>query len=174
MSNVDFIGDGLSGAVFSEDRVYRYSLFRRWKPDCPTSRMVAFCGLNCSTADERADDPTVRRCVRFAKSLGYDGMVMLNLFAFRATDPKVMKRQSDPIGPLNNDAIFQVVSRCNNKLICCWGNHGAFRRRSDEVTYLLNQVELLAFKITKTGQPIHPLYQPASLIPVPWVINDNP
>lgn len=174
MSKVDFIGDGPSGAVFSEDRAYRYSLWRRWEPDCHPSRMMAAIGLNPSTADEFRSDPTITRLMNYAKKFGYGGIAMLNLFAFRATDPKVMKQCGIPIGPLNNEAIQSVVAACGNKLLCCWGNHGEHMKRGAEVVYILDQTELLVFKITKTGQPSHPLYLPASLLPVPWIIDDNP
>lgn len=97
-----------SGAIFSADRLYRYTLTRRWdgRP------MMAWIGLNPSTADETEDDPTIRRCTGFAKAWGYGGMVMLNLFAYRATDPKEMMCTAlirDPIGNPRNDELIQRV-----------------------------------------------------------------
>ena len=83
----------LQRTIFSQDREFRYTLWRQWGRVVKT---VAFIGLNPSTADEQVDDPTVRRCIRFAKDWGYDAMWMMNIFAFRATDPKVMLcRQSN-------------------------------------------------------------------------------
>jgi hypothetical protein len=134
----DYLAQGPSGAVFSECRTYRYMLWRRWKEDKQVtgfgpdaiefdspSHMVAFIGLNPSTADETQDDPTIRRCIGFAKSWGFRGMMMLNLFAFRATDPKDMKAAADPIGP-DNDRHIRVASSILPQTICCWGTHGAF------------------------------------------------
>jgi hypothetical protein len=89
----------ISDAVFSEDRFYRYLLRRIWDSDKP---MIAFIGLNPSTADEINNDPTITRCITRAHDSGYGGIYMLNLFAFRATDPKVMKAFPRPIGPEND------------------------------------------------------------------------
>ncbi|MCU7816788.1 MAG: DUF1643 domain-containing protein [Candidatus Thiodiazotropha sp. (ex Rostrolucina anterorostrata)] len=83
------------GAVLSPDRDYRYSLWRIWQPDDP---YALFIGLNPSTADEYENDPTIRRCIRFAKDWGFGGLYMANLFAIRATKPKIMKAHHAPIG----------------------------------------------------------------------------
>ena len=82
-----YLGDKTSGAVFSECDRYRYSLWRTWTDSGLLGRMCTFICLNCSTATHNTEDPTVRRCIRFSKDWGCDGYVMLNLFAFRATDP---------------------------------------------------------------------------------------
>ncbi len=91
-----------SGATFSQCRTWRYALWRRW--DSSKSPLIVI-GLNPSTADERQDDPTIRRCINLAKREGCGSYVMLNLFAFRARDPKVMKAHAEPIGPENDVAI---------------------------------------------------------------------
>lgn len=85
-------------AILSDDRKYRYSLSRVWDE---SKNKVMFIGLNPSTADETEDDPTIRRCINFAKSWGYVGLEMTNLFAFRATAPKDMKNTKEPIETVN-------------------------------------------------------------------------
>lgn len=176
-----FLGGGASGATFSPCRTWRYCLWRRWverpihRSDCDLSppgdddpivgydngNMVAFIGLNPSTADETADDPTIRRCIGFAKSWGCDGIAMLNLFAFRATDPKDMKAFRSPVGQLNDSAILRVTSKCR-MTICCWGVHGGFKNRDSHVKALLFRKQTFCLGKTKDGHPKHPLYLPAS------------
>ena len=83
---------------FSPCRRYRYTLWRDWNPLLPDNVYAMFIGLNPSTADETNDDPTIRRCINFAKSWGCDSFCMTNIFAFRATDPKVMIAEPEPVG----------------------------------------------------------------------------
>jgi hypothetical protein len=142
----------MSGAVFSPDRVYRYTLTRTWDSG-PT---VAFIGLNPSTADETVDDPTIRRCIGFAKRWGYGTLVMLNLFAFRATDPRVMRAAGDPIGPENN-AYIQAVAAEAGDVVAAWGVHGSYLGRDRAVRDLLFW-RPSALGLTKDGHPRHPLY----------------
>ena len=86
-----------SSATFSHCRKYRYTLWRNWAGLMPTGKGYAmFVGLNPSTADETNDDPTIRRCIAFAKAWGYDALCMTNIFAFRATNPMVMLAQPAP------------------------------------------------------------------------------
>lgn len=147
-------------AEFSADRVYRYTLDIVWDESLP---MVQFIGLNPSTADEFKDDPTVRRCKQFARNWGYGGMVMTNLFAFRSTDPIPMKRHPQPIGEKQGDAeendaaLYRTHLRCD-KTVAAWGNHGLHLDRWLFVSELIP--ELWCFRITKAGQPEHPLYMP--------------
>lgn len=145
-------------AEFSPCRTYRYDLERHWHEGCGK---VAFIGLNPSTADETQDDPTIRRCIGFAKSWGFSGLHMLNLFAYRATDPKDMKLADDPIGPDNDRYILQVANECI-AVIAAWGTHGVYRGRDNQVKRLLPELHCL--KITKGGHPSHPLYLPKSLM----------
>lgn len=151
------IGSSDCGAVFSEDRLYRYLLWRRWAP-CTSAGMVGFIGLNPSTAGETTNDPTVRRCIGFAQAWGFDGMVMLNAFAFRATDPKVMKLASDPVGMANDDAI-RLAARSLFQIVCCWGNHGKHQVRGQAVLQLLKGLCYpVHLGLTQHGEPKHPLY----------------
>lgn len=146
-------------AALSPDRTYRYSLTRIWDQDKP---FIRFVGLNPSTADEHIDDPTVRRCVGFARDWGAGGIVMLNVFAFRATDPRVMKRADDPIGPRNDWAIrLWTLDLSDAPVVACWGVHGDHQLRGRRVEHMLKQIcpdRLRIFGLTKDGHPKHPLY----------------
>jgi hypothetical protein len=144
-----------SSAVFSECRRYRYSLTRTWKR---ASAKVMFIGLNPSTADEKVDDPTVRRCTGFARKWGYGGMILTNLFGFRSTDPKLLKSVPDPVGPGNDQTIIRC-SRSSACVVVAWGIHGVLQERDEDVLALLSAP--LCLGVTKSGSPRHPLYLPA-------------
>jgi hypothetical protein len=153
-----------SGAAFSSDRVYRYALWRTW--GTVGTRTLMFIGLNPSTADETADDPTIRRCVAFAKAWGcYDRLVMANLFALRATDPREMLAHPDPIGP-DNDAWLRRLANESMLVVGAWGVHGAHRGREQEVRRIFDQLHCLG--TTKAGHPRHPLYLRADTQLVLW------
>lgn len=166
MTPTTFFGPGAYGATFSPCRLWRYSLWRRWS-DCAPDHMVAFIGLNPSTADEVRNDPTVRRCINFAKAWGFGGMVMLNAFAYRATDPRDMKRQEDPVGPWNDVAILEIA-RSVPRVVCCWGAHGAWHGRHGELVRMLQFRELRHMGLTKAGRPRHPLYLANATEPNVW------
>lgn len=144
------------GAAFSSCRTYRYYLWRIW--DRKTARMV-FIGLNPSTADEFNDDPTIRRCIGFAKEWGCGGLIMTNLFAFRATDPKEMKLAKDPIGMCNDQYLLDISSG-ESMTVLGWGNHGEFMDRGMRVIEMLlpHCPNLYHFGLTQKGNPRHPLY----------------
>ncbi len=147
------------GANFSPDRRYRYGLYRVWDKTKP---QAMFIGLNPSTAEEEVNDPTVRRCIRFAMDLGYGGLIMSNAFAFRATSPEILKSVPDPVGQ-ENDAWLQRLSQQATIVIAAWGNHGAYRQRGQQIRKLLPK--LYCFGKTGAGEPKHALYLPASLRP---------
>lgn len=150
-------GDCDNGAIFSQSRTWRYVLWRKWNEDLP---MVAFCGLNPSTADEENDDPTLRRCIGFAKSWGYGGLYMLNIFAFRATYPREMEAAADPIGP-DNDRTIKEYQRRSDLTVACWGVFGAHLGRGDHVLKnILTAGPVKCLGRTRHGQPRHPLYLP--------------
>jgi len=153
-----------SDAVFSPCRRYRYLLWRRWASDWDSNYAV-FVGLNPSTADETLDDPTIRRCVRFAQDWGYSGLCMANIFGFRATNPKDMIAIDDPIGVENDDYLIEYSSRAGI-VIAAWGNHGTHKNRHLQITELIPVLHCL--KVTKTGMPGHPLYLPKSSRPIPF------
>ena len=149
-------------AHLSTCRRYRYVLSRRWG-DGPSAM---FIGLNPSTADETADDPTIRRCVAYAKAWGYGALCMTNLFAYRATQPTDMLAQDDPIGP-ENDAHLRRLATDAGVVVAAWGTHGAHLGRDAQVRTLLPNLHYL--RLTKDGHPGHPLYLAASLRPVAWM-----
>ncbi|GLQ05517.1 DUF1643 domain-containing protein [Sneathiella chinensis] len=154
-----------SGATFSDCEKYRYRLWRQWD-DGPR---VAFLMLNPSTADADRNDPTVERCHRRAVAMGFGAMEVINIFAFRATDPRDLKQAAQPVGPLN-DATILESARASDTLICAWGSHGDFQNRDEQVRTLLrtNGIKAQVLKLTSKGQPGHPLYIPYSCTPVPW------
>ncbi len=146
-----------SGAEFSPCRTWRYCLWRRWSRRGPTA---AFIGLNPSTADETRDDPTVRRCIRFAQGWGYGRMFMLNIFAYRSTDPRLLRNVADPIGPGTNAAIVRICRRAK-LVVACWGQWGKLFERGGAVAHLLGDSPLYCLDTTRDGHPKHPLYIPA-------------
>lgn len=145
-------------ATFSADRRYRYTLSRLWSLMPPYLVVV---GLNPSTADENADDPTIRRCIGFAKREGLYGLIMVNLFALRSTDPKALLRDPHPIGA-DNDAVLrqQTDRRDGSKVLCAWGAHPAAVERARSIYPTLGPL-LYCLGTTKDGHPRHPLYVPA-------------
>lgn len=151
-------------AEFSPCRTWRYVLRRVWNPH---KFMLGFILLNPSTADEERDDPTIRRCMNYAKDLGYGGIVLGNLFAFRATDPMDMVAASDPIGPENDAALSRICAETGNEVICGWGSWGHHMARGADVRMRLSDagIRLRALKLTASGEPGHPLYLKADLQP---------
>jgi len=146
--------DFKSTAEFSPCRAYRYTLTRRWAWGNP----FILIGLNPSTADEVQDDPTIRRCINFAKREGYGALLMLNLFGFRATDPKDMKAQQDPIGPGNIPAIEKACR--DAQVVVAWGTHGCHMDHDRKLYECLVRVgaDVKCLGTTKNGFPKHPLY----------------
>src|SRR5574337_58428 len=149
-----------TGAKFSRCRKYRYVLWRIWDESKP---MCAFIGLNPSTADEVKNDPTVTRCINYAKAWDCGGLYMLNIFAYRATDPKVMKAQNDPIGPENNKHL-DLYTGMSEIRIAAWGTHGSYLNRGRDVAALLANLKCLG--ITQSGHPKHPLYLRSDTKPI--------
>jgi hypothetical protein len=153
-----------SGARFSEDRLYRYLLWR------PGARPVTFVMLNPSTADEMKDDPTIRRCRGYSRYWGYDGVIIANAFAYRSTDPKALYELEDPIGPENDAYILRAALIAVGPIVCAWGAHGKLHDRGVAVAQLLRAAghRPQCFGLTKGSkrarpQPWHPLYLPADL-----------
>lgn len=161
MSQANLFSSVESGAHFSPCRTYRYALWRRWgSPEFASQ--VMFVGLNPSTADETEDDPTIRRCIRFAKDWGYGGLLMMNAYAFRATDPKVMKAASDSVGP-GNDEEFRWRAGHVGLVIAAWGAHCTEERERQVCEALQRPIHCLGR--TKAGRPKHPLYLRADTQP---------
>ena len=154
---------------FSPDRIYRYTLWRQWNEgwgkDMPPA-FVLFVGLNPSTADETQDDPTIRRCIDFANRWGYISMCMVNLFAYRATDPKQMMSYPFPIG-IDNDGWIKTCAEQAGVVVAAWGNHGGHMKRDSQIP----GEQMMCLGITKKGFPKHPLYVAAQtrLINFGWI-----
>lgn len=159
-------GDAASTAVYSDCERYRYSLTRIWDEG---GKRVLFVMLNPSTATEVQNDPTVERCERRARTLGYGGFRVVNIFAWRDTDPAQMRRAADPVGP-ENDAILRDGAAWADHVIAAWGVHGAHRDRGPAVADLLRDTgcELFHLGLSKHGHPRHPLYLPYRQQPVRW------
>lgn len=152
-----------SHAELSSDRVYRYRLSRFWA-DGPR---VIFVMLNPSTADENVDDPTLRRCLGFAKAWGFSGLDVVNLYALRATDPMKLWKVDDPVGP-ENDRYLREAGASGAPLVAAWGAH-AKDARVQEVLAIPGFDRLTCLRVTKRGYPSHPLYLPRGLEPVAWL-----
>lgn len=122
-------------------------------------------GLNPSTADAVSNDPTIRRAMDFARRWGRGGLIMVNLFAYRSTDPKALRQVEDPVGP-DNDHWIKYWCEQVDLVVAVWGNEGRFLGRDVAVRALCGQLH--ALKINASGQPAHPLYLPSGLTPKVW------
>lgn len=154
----------IKDAYISEDGIYRYSLTRDWHEEFP---VMLYVMLNPSTADAVVDDPTIGRCIEFAKRENMGGIEVVNLFAFRATDPKDMKAAQDPVGPENDTVIRQALLEADT-VICAWGNHGVYQGRSQAVLQLIRSEGHVPYSIGPRngkgkGEPPHPLYRKGDL-----------
>lgn len=147
-----------AGALFDRSGRYRYRLWRRWAAG---GAAVAFVMLNPSTADAAHDDPTIRRCGGFARAWGFAAMVVVNLFALRATDPARLRRARDPVGRDNDHHIAAAAAGCDH-LVLAWGAHGALGGRDRAVLALLAGRRPSCLGLTRAGQPRHPLYLPGA------------
>lgn len=153
-------------ATFDRCRRHRYLLTRRWS-DAPP---LTFCMLNPSTADAFATDPTAERCLRRARREGAGGLVIVNLFALRATDPTTLASADDRIG-LHGDAFLNWhLATATGPVIVAWGAHGALGGRGREVLHLLRAAAVvpLCLGVTKVGHPRHPLYVKADTELAPY------
>ena len=156
-----------SDAVLSPLGLYRCRLSRTWDD---AGEVCAFIMLNPSTADATQDDPTIRRCIGFAKAWGYGSLVVGNIFAFRATDPRAITVAFDPVGP-DNALHLDDIAQDAEIVLCAWGGgRGNFRGQGREVLERFKSAghdpKLHYLSLTKGGQPKHPLYLPRSLRPI--------
>jgi hypothetical protein len=157
----------LRSAVLSDDERYRYLLTREWAEDGKTATFVM---LNPSTADGMVDDPTIRRCIDFAQRWGCGDLMVVNLYAWRATKPAALWTADDPVGPENDAHIIAAAARARRTggpLVGAWGANA----RPDRIAAVLalpGMDWLAALAVTKAGQPWHPLYLKANLTPQPW------
>lgn len=149
-------------AIISKDKIYRYKLSRTWDSTKPT---ILFIGLNPSIADENVDDPTITRCINFAKDWGYGTLLMANLFAFRSTYPKDIYLIDDPIGKDNDHYLLECVTQ-SDLIVACWGNNGTYMNREKVITELVPN--LYCLQKNKNGTPHHPLRPPRNIHPLPF------
>ena len=163
--------DGLSPegwferSLYSPDMVFRYA-FGRWWGDVELAATAIWVLLNPATGDtERRPRPTLNRCITGSRALGATGLVIVNLFAFRHTDPRQLRTASDPVGPANDDALREITS-AGLRTIAAWGAHGRLNGRSRKVGPLLSQPMCLGR--TSRGEPRHPLSVAADAPLVPW------
>lgn len=156
------------GATFSLCGAFRYEL---WRNSIFGAGTCVFIGLNPSTADADKDDPTIRRCINFAHGWGFERLMMLNLFAFRATDPAVMMAHPSPVGG-DNDEFLRSRAQAANLVVAAWGVHGHWQGRGGRVRAMLARegVKLHHLGLTRCGQPKHPLYLKGTTRPEPWEI----
>jgi hypothetical protein len=153
-------------ALMSPCGTYRYVL---WREIATAGPEIAFIMLNPSTADERTDDPTIRRCKRFVTASGGSRLIVGNLFACRAANPRDMERHPDPVGADNDQHIDEIIARAD-QIICAWGARGAFQNRGDQILDRIRAADRVPYCLATTqgGQPAHPLYLPASARLTPY------
>ena len=148
------------GTVITGD--YRYLLWREWDI---SNKTVSFIMLNPSRADASLNDPTITRCINFAKYWGYGRLEVVNLFAYRTSKPSLLKQATEPIGKDNDRYILESV-RKSDKVILAWGNNGTWQQQDLYVLQLLKSYKhLYSLGITKRGCPRHPLYLRSTIEP---------
>lgn len=156
-----------SGAIISEDKKYRYSLWRVWQKKKPK---VLFIMLNPSTADAETDDATIRRCRGYAEAWGYGGFFVGNLFPFRSPEPKDLLKCENPIGHNNEEYLKTMKEHCC-LVVCAWGNSSIvskIEKRFPDYKPLKHFYHLHYLELSKDGTPKHPLYLPKSLTPIQY------
>ena len=159
-------GTRISEAVYSPCEKYRYALTRVWEPG---GKRLLYIMLNPSKATELANDPTIERCERRARALGYGGFRVCNLFGLRETDPAKLKRAKRPEGPDNLAQIAAALEWCD-AVLCAWGVHGAHLNQAEKVLEFLRASPKphLTLGLTKGGHPRHPLYISYKITPQLW------
>jgi hypothetical protein len=157
-----------SSALISDDGAYRYWLSRRLTAGW---RTVLFIGLNPSTADATKDDPTIRRCVGYARLWGFDWLLMGNIYGYRSTDPKALRTQEDPVGPDNQEALKWMAQKAE-LVIAAWGANPLNCYANTLAGWILSMPHCRVLGQNKNGSPKHPLYlradaQPVALLTTP-------
>ena len=151
--------------LYSGDMEFRYA-FGRWWKDVDLATTAIWVLLNPATGDtERRPRPTLNRCIARSRDIGATGLVIVNLFAFRHTDPKQLRTADDAVGPAN-DAALRELTKAGQQTVAAWGAHGRLNGRSRKVAPLLSQPMCLG--TTNHGEPRHPLYVSADAPLVPW------
>lgn len=153
------------GATLSLDPLqrYRYRLWRRWRQ----GPIALFIMLNPSTADAHQDDPTIRRCTGFASLWDMAGFEVVNLFAYRATNPQELLGVDDPVGPENDQTIVDCCAKAT-KVVVAWGSHPLAEKRGQDIRILTTGIPLYCLGMTQNHSPRHPLYMAAVTKLVRW------
>lgn len=148
------------GAVISDCGKFRYVLWRVFDRSLPA---LVFIMLNPSTADADVDDPTIRKCIGFAQRLGFGAIRVVNLFAWRATDPRDLRLHGYQVGPCN-DEIIDLTLDGDSTVVCAWGSHARGLSRPAAVLRIVKRHNLTphALQINAGGIPAHPLMLPYS------------
>jgi hypothetical protein len=159
------------GAIISPDKQYRYWLTRQWNVAGEQIKSVVFAMLNPSIADAELNDNTIRRCISYAMSWGYNELIVVNMYAYRATDPTDLFKCHDPIGPDNNNWLWVACQNYEN-IICGWGKP-AQKQRVDIFKQIAarEKIKLMCLGTNQDGSPRHPLYMKKDLKPIPF--NNN-
>jgi hypothetical protein len=166
-----------SEAIISDCGRYRYRLSRCWDESLPS---CLFIMLNPSTADDKTDDRTIKRCIGFAKSWGYGKLYVGNLFAFRTSKPAQMKRAADPVGPDNQHHLERMARkaiRSGGVCIAAWGEDGRHKQQDQTVIAWFDEfgIQLHYLKLTRNSKiPRHPLYLPGNRKPIVWKMPSRP
>jgi len=155
-------------ADFDPSGRYRYRLIRQWSA---ADARVAFVLLNPSTADAAVDDPTIRRCIQFARAWRFGSLAVVNLFAWRSPDPRALKRTPTPVGPDNDQWILRTVAECES-VVVAWGNAGRLHKRDADVLSLLRTASCQPHCLGRTlsRAPRHPLYLRRDVQREPFVL----
>ncbi len=144
-----------SGAIFDRTNTYRYTLWRVWSPDHPR---ITFIMLNPSTANEQRNDPTISRCIAFARHRGFGALEVVNLFACKATYPRDLLKVANPVGEENDRFLTQALSR-SSCIVAAWGIKGTLMDRDKQILQLLeHRQHVYCLGMTRGGHPRHPLY----------------
>lgn len=162
-------------AVFSDCDEYRYYLSRKIEnQEAITFKRIAFLLLNPSTATAEKNDPTISKCCTYARLWGYSDLTVVNIFAYRSTDPKALAKSDDPVGP-ENDMHILNVAKSVDMVLCAWGLHGKLHDRGKIVTGMLrqNDIRLYYLELNQDGSPCHPLYKKLDLKPSHWIEADE-
>lgn len=161
-------------ATFDESGCYRYHLTRSWNTNGHIPNPVTFIMLNPSQANAEQDDPTIRACSQFAQRWGYNQLNVVNLFAYRATQPSLLPKATDPIGPAN-DRFLLEAAETTHQIILAWGNRGQLLKRHQTVLELLAcyRHKLHCLARNHSGHPRHPLYIKRNIMPQPWNSTHN-
>lgn len=167
----------VKGAIFSPNGKYRYSLTREWDKELPK---ITFLMLNPSTADGTTDDPTVNKCISYAQSWGYGGLIVVNLFAHISTDPRGLFNSNNPTGGFRNfDEINAMAKQCD-KVICAWGHSDIISRLDPSSYYVKNLTKVIKDKLYYIEMsvdgvtPKHPLYLSSSIQPIKFNLHETP